>query len=55
VSAQDGHNLSACGYKELKWKNKASGVEGVSKLLSTGISVGNSFDMTWEVPSDACT
>ena len=55
VTTQDGHNLSACVNKELKWKNKTSGVEGVSKLLSTDISVGNSFDMTWEVPSDACT
>lgn len=55
VTTQDGHNLSACDYKELKWKNKASGIEGVSKLLSTDSPVDNSFDMTWEVPSDACT
>lgn len=50
----DGHDLSLCTFKELKWKNKVSGNEGVSKL-SVSEENEEKVYFKWEVPSDACT
>lgn len=51
----DEHDLSACGHKELKWKNDGGGTEGVStlKTISSGIDE-TIFYMQWEVPADTC-
>ena len=51
----DAHDLSLCAYKELRWKNLGSGVEGVSKLLVDGTTSTENLYLSWEVPSDACT
>ena len=52
----DTHDLSQCDYKELRWKNLGSGIEGVSKLLidNTATTTDDLY-LSWEVPSDACT
>ena len=56
VRYQEGHDLSACTYKELKWKNKTSGAEGISQLLPTETAATTeAFYSKWEVPSEACT
>jgi hypothetical protein len=51
----DEHDLSACGHKELKWKNVEGGTEGVStlKTITPGTEDTN-FYMQWEVPADTC-
>lgn len=51
---QDNHDLSGCAFKELKWKNLSSGVEGISKLKVVETQA-DKFYVTWEVPSDLCT
>jgi hypothetical protein len=51
----DAHDLSLCVYKELRWKNLGSGVEGVSKLLVDSTTSTENLYLSWEVPSDACT
>ena len=52
----DNHDLSGCEFKELKWKNLSSGVEGVSKLkVITNYEDDNNFCIAWEVPSELCT
>ena len=51
----DAHDLSLCTYKELRWKNLGSGVEGVSKLLVDSTTSTENLYLSWEVPSDACT
>lgn len=52
----DSHNLSSCTYKELRWKNLGSGVEGVSNLLVDNTTYTEDYlYLSWEVPSDACT
>lgn len=48
----DGHDLSACDGKIIRWKNLKSGVEGVSVLTS---SPATDLILIWEVPADACT
>lgn len=56
VRYQEGHDLSACAYKELKWKNKTSGAEGVSSLITTvPAQTDKDFYFKWEVPAEACT
>ena len=55
IRYQDEHDLSICTYKELKWKNKTSGAEGISPLILTGTSTTETFYLKWEVPADACT
>lgn len=50
----DQHDLSACAKKELKWKNIASGMEGVSPLRDNEKRT-DVFYLQWDVPSDACT
>ena len=56
VRYTDKHDLSACQYKELKWKNRVSGIEGVSKLLLiSDKTTETDFYMQWELPSEACT
>ena len=40
----ENHDLSGCEFKELKWKNLSSGVEGVSKLkMVTSYSNDDNF------------
>lgn len=52
----DNHDLSLCNHKELRWKNMASGIEGISTLNKiTPESEAKNFYMQWEVPADACT
>jgi hypothetical protein len=52
----DAHDLSMCTYKELRWKNLGSGVEGVSNLVVNDTNTSTDFlYLSWEVPSDACT
>lgn len=52
----DAHDLSMCTYKELRWKNLGSGVEGVSNLIVDNTNTSTDFlYLNWEVPSDACT
>jgi hypothetical protein len=50
----DGHDLSGCTYKELRWKNLGSGVEGISNLLVNDTTSTDNLYLSWEVPSDAC-
>lgn len=50
---QDGHDLGACAYKKLIWKNLTSGYEGASDLI---INVEtNKLKGSWEVPAAALT
>ena len=49
----DGHDLTSCENKELKWKNLSSKVEGTSSLIKETKSGGAM--LKWEVPSDLCT
>lgn len=52
----DAHDLSLCAYKELRWKNLGSGVEGISNLIEDKTNTSTDFlYLSWEVPSDACT
>lgn len=55
IKSHDNHDLSKCAYKELKWKNKTSGAEGISPLVSTGTATAEAFYLKWEIPADACT
>ena len=50
--SHEGHDLSQCEYKKLKWKNKGSGVEGVSDLIPDSTNV---YKLKWEVPPAAMT
>lgn len=50
----ESHDLYACAYKKLKWKNLASGVEGTSTLTAADPSE-TAMIVTWEVPSQAMT
>lgn len=45
----EGHELTRCQHKVLKWKNLTSGLEGVSNL----IPYGENFQ--WEIPPEAFT
>lgn len=49
----DGHSLENCNNKVVRWKNIASGAEGISNLtVNTDYS---DFRLAWEVPAEACT
>lgn len=49
----EGHILSECDKKKIKWSNLASGVEGASDLiLVEGAGEGRQF-LRWEVPPEA--
>ena len=47
----DGHNLRECNNHKIKWKNIASGIQGITDLVDTNITnVDNSWNVTWAVP-----
>ena len=50
----DAHDLSKCQYKQLRWKNLTSGLEGVSDL-TIDKEITNPMNLYWEVPSELCT
>lgn len=50
----EGHNLSECQYKIIKWKNNSSRAEGQSNLQIKSTSKDN-WTATWEVPPDVMT
>lgn len=50
----EGHDLTACGVKEIKWKNLASGIEGVNILEATEEDT-TKWQARWTVPSEAFT
>ena len=47
--SHEGHILKECDYKQLRWKNQASGLEGTSTLSMSGANY------KWEVPPAAFT
>jgi hypothetical protein len=51
VKIVEGHDLSQCQEKRLRWVNTASGLEGSSKLKQ--LEVEGKFLLQWEVPSEA--
>lgn len=48
----EGHNLSGCLHKKLKWKNLSSGIDGTSDLVEVKDEAGN---VQWEIPPEAFT
>lgn len=50
----EGHELSACINKKVKWKNLASGSEGVSTLTKKQ-ELENNWTAEWEVPPEVMT
>lgn len=50
--AHEGHSLENCAKKKLNWKNRKSGVEGVSNLIILDSSE-NGWRAKWEVPPEA--
>lgn len=51
IASFDGHNLSQCAYRVLRWKNLASGAEGVSDLIEEE----EKDTYSWHIPAEACT
>lgn len=54
----EGHDLSKCEYKKLKWKNLTSGFEGSSDLIvvtSDNPETENTQILKWNVPPEAFT
>lgn len=52
----EGHDLSACNNKVIKWHNTASNIMSSDKLvLKTPIEGEETFAMTWHVPPEAMT
>lgn len=49
----EGHDLSKCANKKLRWYNTASGNEGSSKLTSN--LNGEVLELSWEAPAEAFT
>ena len=49
----EGHDLSKCQEKRVRWKNMASGHEGSTKLKATELE--NTMLLSWEVPAEAFT
>lgn len=49
----ESHNLFLCANKKLKWKNLASGAEGVSNLIAE--EGEETWTAAWEVPSEIMT
>lgn len=50
----DGHDLSACNNKAIKWHNSASNMVGSDKLEMVK-SDDSTFTLTWRVPPEAAT
>lgn len=50
----EGHNLSECAFKKIKWQNLASGTEGVSDLTVQTIQTEN-WTASWAVPPELMT
>ena len=50
----DSHDLSACGFKCLRWKNLTSGIEDLSTLVSKGIE-NDTQTLEWVIPPAALT
>jgi hypothetical protein len=49
----EGHNLSDCEHKQIRWVNQASGVEGNNEL---DVSIVNDRQhLSWRVPPEAFT
>jgi hypothetical protein len=48
----EGHNLSSCKYKKIRWKNLASGTEGINSLSILEYDAANLF-LQWVVPPEA--
>ena len=47
----DGHELRKCNNHKIKWKNMASGAQGISDLVDTNVSNTNDYwCATWVVP-----
>lgn len=46
----EGHNLSQCDKRKIKWKNLTSGAEGDSDLVPKTTTAAETWDVTWEVP-----
>jgi hypothetical protein len=46
----EGHDLSQCDKRKIKWKNLASGAEGDSDLTKKTTTAAETWDVTWEVP-----
>lgn len=56
IRRPDSHDLSLCQYKQLKWKNIKSNIDGVSKLVVVnGSSSEEYFYVKWELPPEICT
>lgn len=52
----EGHDLSLCSKRKLKWKNLTSGVEGNNDLTPVeGGETESSWSATWEIPPEAMT
>lgn len=49
----EGHNLSECNYKQLKWKNLGNNIEGISELAITDTEDGKIA--SWVVPPEVFT
>ena len=50
----DGHDLSLCANKKIKWKNLTSGIEGNTSLSNLEVEE-NSWTAAWEVPAEVMT
>ena len=46
------HDLSSCNYKKIRWKNLASGTEGINSLTILEYDTANLF-LQWVVPPEA--
>jgi hypothetical protein len=50
----EGHKLSECFYKRIKWKNLKNGVESTSPLQLINVNENaKNFSVKWEVPPEA--
>lgn len=53
---QDSHILAECQFKDLRWKNLSSGMEGTSPLKRVEAQeLETAFYAQWEVPPEICT
>ena len=50
----EGHDLSKCAFKKIKWQNLASGTEGVSEL-TVQTEQTESWTASWAVPPEVMT
>lgn len=51
----DGHDLSNCDIKIIKWRNSASGQENTSNLVATEAALEDAFYVAWTVAPEMCT